>query len=60
MDNLAKALIKVWSKLKLSRCVAVRDVGNTEWLCLVSRMSMPFDGLSTQLIKPNDSWGIVS
>ena len=35
MDNLAKALIKVWSKLKLPRCVAVRDVGNTEWLCLV-------------------------
>lgn len=35
MDNLAKALIKVGSKLKLPRCVAVRDVGNTEWLCLV-------------------------
>jgi hypothetical protein len=35
MDNLAKALIKVWSKLKLPRDVAVRDVGNTEWLGLV-------------------------
>jgi len=26
MDNLAKGLVKVWNKLKLPRCVAVRDI----------------------------------